>query len=199
MEAILQLYIKNYAPEIQNIHDKLTNEDRAVLRSYIQSNETGYVDDRIVCMEEEEVYIFQIQTRSYTVSKDQFHRYIQAYEAVYEDILPLGTCVSLRLDVVQSLYPSLETLSSAKVIITQRFMMSDTTYFPYAGVVYPIGNLGENRIYFTKEMIETIHDRGFSDMSEDMYIFEVKQYLIGSEGKLPERMYPKKEEEKDGL
>lgn len=85
-----------------------------------------------------------------------------------EELLPLGSVVELKKDILLLQIPALEAAGSVRAVITDRYLpVSAKSYYPYAGVPYPVGTGGRKRnIYFTQAMIERVVSRGYSDEQE---------------------------------
>ena len=103
---------------------------------------------------------------------------------ILEKILPLGTVVDLKKKYLQK-HISVDSIQNIRLVITHRFLYreEDTVYFPYAGVVYPLGMLVDNKvIHFTPSLIEKVVHTGYSDGQDEAYIYMMKQELILEKG-----------------
>lgn len=119
-----------------------------------------------------------------TLAKDKFRKIIISGLDILEDTLPLGTVVDLRKELYKD-SPDFEKIENIRMVITYRFLRPDgeNYYFPYAGVVYPTGMLGSNKVYyFTRPMIKKIVHKGFSDEQEEAYVYLMKNDLIVDNG-----------------
>lgn len=103
---------------------------------------------------------------------------------ILEKILPLGTVVDLKKKYL-SKHIRVNDVENIRIVITHRFLYheDDTTYFPYAGVVYPIGMFDKMEIiHFTPALIEKIVHTGFSDIQDEAYVYMMKEELILEKG-----------------
>ncbi|WLR42583.1 DUF4176 domain-containing protein [Bacillus carboniphilus] len=96
---------------------------------------------------------------------------------IMREVLPLGSVVELDPRFFES-----ESASSAtKVVITKRFIAPKNfqSYFPYAGVVYPVGQIKkEAEISFTYPLIKRVIHHGFKDEQEEAFELLMKKELI---------------------
>lgn len=99
---------------------------------------------------------------------------------IQEQILPLGTVVDLNKDIFAREIPQIRDMEFLRVVITHRFLAYlDNVYYPYAGVIYPIGMLGRTEfLHFSYSMIDNVVHKGFSDESEFEYVIAMKNELI---------------------
>jgi len=101
-----------------------------------------------------------------------------------EYILPLGSVVDLNKKYLQK-HIRVENIENIRIVITHRFLCQedDTTYFPYAGVAYPVGMFSKDEIiHFTPSLIEKVVHKGYSDIQDEAYIYMMKQELILEKG-----------------
>jgi hypothetical protein len=112
-------------------------------------------------------------------TEKQLRRTLSGMIDILEEIQPLGTVADLKKEYMQNHIPVNE-IENIRVVITDRFLYreDDTAYFPYAGVVYPVGMFDNNKIHFTPAMIEKVVYKGFSDRQDETYIYLMKQELI---------------------
>ena len=99
---------------------------------------------------------------------------------LFEPIYPLGTVVALKEEFSKSLKLK-EPFRKVKVVIVERFAKTKDkqTYFPYVGVVYPIGVLEKGQfINFTSALIDSVVQEGYRDEMEDAYILLMKKELL---------------------
>lgn len=99
---------------------------------------------------------------------------------IFEPIHPLGTVVALSEDFSKSLKLKNQK-DKVKVVIIERFASTKDkeTYFPYIGIVYPVGMLGRGKcIHFTSALIDSVVQEGFRDEMEDAYVLLMKKELI---------------------
>ena len=82
---------------------------------------------------------------------------------MYENLLPIGSVVLLKGGKV-------------KLMITGRILSDEnlTKIFDYVGVVYPLGNTGEeNQYFFDRDSIERVYFIGYQDEDEIKFKNEV--------------------------
>jgi hypothetical protein len=94
--------------------------------------------------------------------------------------LPLGSVVDLKKEYFKKNL-LIDQVENIRVVITHRFLSTSSNkhYFPYAGVIYPIGAPSASKyINFTTQLIESIIHVGFSDEQDEVYIFVMKQKLL---------------------
>lgn len=99
---------------------------------------------------------------------------------ILETILPLGSVVTLKQEYSER--DGQEVVQNQKIIITQRFLSieNEKVYFPYAGAIYPLGNLeGSQVIYFTTALIDQIVHIGYQDEDENQVVYLYKnEYIV---------------------
>ena len=98
----------------------------------------------------------------------------------YQEILPLGTVVDLKKEHFKDQLPT-DRIKAIRLVITHRFLHNpeEECYFPYAGVIYPIGSVGNDRIiHFTSPFIEKVVQKGFTDEKDEAYILLMKHELL---------------------
>lgn len=99
---------------------------------------------------------------------------------ILDDILPLGSVVKLKKEYLHKFLNNNE-VEEAEIVIVNRFIFKNgiRAYFPYAGVVYPIGFVGSaDAIQFSSALIEEVIHRGFADEKDEIYTFLLKNELI---------------------
>lgn len=99
---------------------------------------------------------------------------------ILDEILPLGTVVKLKKEYIKKLLNNSE-IENAEVVIVNRFIFNNgvKAYFPYAGVVYPLGFVGNsNAIQFSSALIDEVVHRGYSDEKDEVFTFLLKRELI---------------------
>lgn len=131
---------------------------------------------------DEEEYILSYENFEINLKKDNYETFLMTTLDILEDILPLGSVVDLRKDV----YGDKIDIDNLRMVITYRYIIKedDGYYFPYAGVVYPIGMLFDNSkvFHFTAPLIEKVVMRGYSDEADDVFSYYMKQEMIVKEG-----------------
>lgn len=114
-------------------------------------------------------------------STEDWKKIIAKGIAFLEELLPLGSVVELKKEYMEGQIPALKEAGKVRLVITERYLsLTGNSYFPYAGVPYPIGTFGEaQRLMFSPALIEAVLSRGFSDEQEEEYQFLMKrEYLL---------------------
>ena len=120
----------------------------------------------------------------YLNNKD-FRKIIAGIVDVYEDIYPLGTVVDLNKKYFKNILP-VDEVDELRVVITYRFVpLTELSYIPYVGSLYPVGNMGilENDIHFTPRAIEKVVQMGYQDEKELAFLYEIKNKFLIHNGK----------------
>ncbi|WP_083855784.1 DUF4176 domain-containing protein [Amphibacillus jilinensis] len=118
-------------------------------------------------------------------------RYLAVTLEIVREVLPLGSVVEL-----DPLYfkPSEKTDSPTLLVITGRFIAPKgyMTYFPYKGVVYPVGEVKANaHVHFTAPLIKKVIQRGYKDESELAFELMMKRELMLNRGMTSLEFSPK--------
>jgi len=114
-------------------------------------------------------------------SKEQLVSYLAILIDVYDEIVPLGSVVDLKKEYLKDSLP-VDKIENVRIVITHRFLHNpqEKFYFPYAGVVYPLGSFGNERVlHFTSPFIERVVHRGFSDEQDEAFVLAMKRELLG--------------------
>ena len=112
------------------------------------------------------------------VKKDGLQKVLAHVIDIMEPIHPLGTVVTLQKQYLEKIFNT-SKIEEVRVVIVQRFITIEDTYFTYAGVVYPVGNLGHKEyINFTSDLIESVIQTGYTDIQEETFVFMVKKELL---------------------
>lgn len=109
-------------------------------------------------------------------ARELIARFIDILEPIY----PLGTVVALKEDFSRSLKLK-SHINQVKVVIIERFASTKEkdAYFPYVGIVYPVGMLGHGKcIHFTNALVDHVVHMGYRDEMDDAYILLMKKELI---------------------
>jgi hypothetical protein len=112
--------------------------------------------------------------------KEEILCYLAILIDVMDDILPLGSVVDLKKEHLKKM-KNIEKIENVRIVITHRFLLHSKNrfYFPYAGVIYPLGSMGEERtLHFTSSFIERVVHRGYSDEQEKAFVLMMKQDLL---------------------
>jgi hypothetical protein len=114
---------------------------------------------------------------------EEFRRTIAALVDIYEDVYPLGSVVELRKEVFKDILP-IDEIEDLYVVITYRYVpYTENSYVQYVGSLYPVGNLGaiKNDLHFNHKTVKRVLQRGYSDVKEIAYLYQVKKNLIVEE------------------
>ncbi len=114
------------------------------------------------------------------LEQDCMKELIAHYIDIFEPIYPLGTVVELSSDFSQSLQLKNRN-QKVKAVVIERFVSNSTkeAYFPYVGIVYPVGMLGHGKcIHFTSALIDRVIHLGYRDEMEDAYVLLMKKELV---------------------
>jgi len=130
-------------------------------------------------------YILSYDGKECVLEEAEFKRMLVSMLDLLEDTLPLGTVVDLKKSAYEGVVEQLDEVEEIRMVITYRFLgyMEQGYYFPYAGVVYPTGMLGQEEVlYFTRPLVENIVRQGYRDDKEDAYVYLMKRELIIEKG-----------------
>lgn len=119
------------------------------------------------------------------LSNNDFRKVIAGIVDIYEDIYPLGTVVDLNKKYFKGILP-VDEIEELRVIITYRFVpLTESSYIPYVGALYPMGNMGilKNDLHFTPRAIEKVVQIGYQDEKELAFLFEIKNKFLIQNGK----------------
>lgn len=159
---------------LMRVYEAFVENDR-----FVEDEENGVRYER-----EKDLYILALEGQEVCLSKGKFRRILISMLDILEDTLPLGTVVDLKKGVYKSI-PEIEKVDNIRMVITHRFLKraGSTYYYPYAGVVYPTGMLGQKEVfYFTRPVVDKIVQRGYSDEQEEVFAYLAKKELIVDEG-----------------
>lgn len=130
-------------------------------------------------------YTLRIKEEECVFAEEDFRQILISMLDLLEDTLPLGSVVDLKKDAYRGT-AELEEVEHIRMVVTYRFLgkEEDSHYFPYAGVVYPTGMLGQQEVlYFTRPLVEQIVQEGYRSEEEDAYVYLMKQELVIEKGK----------------
>jgi len=117
--------------------------------------------------------------QQFSIHEDMFVRLLANSIEIMRDLLPLGSVVELDETYFK---PDQQTNTSSKIVITKRFIAPKNyqSYFPYAGVTYPIGEMKPNSIiYFTEPLIKRVVHEGYKDdMEKAFQILMKKEFIV---------------------
>ena len=131
-----------------------------------------------------EDYILKYDGKECVFDKEEFKKVLVSMLDLLEDTLPLGTVVDLKKSAYKNVV-ELEDVEEIRMVVTYRFLgdIEQGYYFPYAGVVYPTGMLGQKEVlYFTRPLVENIVRGGYRDEKEDAYVYLMKKELVIEKG-----------------
>ncbi|MBE6047605.1 MAG: DUF4176 domain-containing protein [Clostridium sp.] len=144
-------------------------------------NGTEDYKDRLVSYKKEnDKYKLIIKDYILELSFEEIKEIVIGLIDILDDILPLGTVVKLKKEYIHKFLNNNE-IEEAEVVIVNRFIFKNeiNAYFPYAGVIYPLGFVGSsNAIQFSSALIDDVIHRGYSDEKDDVYTFLLKNELI---------------------
>ena len=85
------------------------------------------------------------------------------------DFLPLGSTVVIKGE------------SKWKVVIIARGLAlrvdNEMRFFDYGGCLYPVGLFGNNILYFNREDINDVLQKGYSDLEDETQIENINKWL----------------------
>ena len=178
--------------------DFLTNDDKAIslklgllyknkintvyrIYDFLNSEEKEFIDNNINLDKQDNHLCVNIKGKTMTISIDYFKNILEGSIDILEDILPIGTIIELKSQFIKSLYGDTQFKENPKFIIIRRFLSKEgsLSYFPYAAVPYPTGELNDgNNIYLTSQAIEKVVYKGFSDEKDLAFICVMKSEMI---------------------
>lgn len=129
---------------------------------------------------EEERVILKAQQIESTLTFKDFKLFLVNLIDLFEPIYPLGTVVSLKKEYLNNIFRESE-IKEVYFVITHRFISNESTnvYFQYAGVPFPIGNLGMKEFFnFTSPLIDEVIYSGYSNNQEVAFVYMMKRELI---------------------
>lgn len=135
----------------------------------------------ISCFKENDSYIISFEERKLIFDALQLRKFMVILLDLFEITLPLGSVVDLKKKYFKSAI-KVDRVDRFRMVITHRFLYSkgDSFFFPYGGIVYPIGTLfSQNIVSFTPMLIENVVHIGFSDEMEKEFVFAMKKELLG--------------------
>lgn len=155
---------------LYDIHKSLAKHNQSM---YILDGKLGYE------LQEDE-FLLKIQDMNINLNYLQLNEIINGLIDILEEIYPLGTVVELKTEYLKRGL-AIKDIETAQVMIIGRFIYQKDikSYFQYAGVVYPLGLIGEGKvIQFTSKLIEKVIHKGFCDEKDNGYIYLMKKELI---------------------
>lgn len=127
---------------------------------------------------EDTTYTIKYSNKQFELAEENFVQLLIFVVEITREVLPLGTVVELNPTYFN---PGQESEEPTKVVITERFVgpKGYNSYFPYGGIVYPIGEMKKGaKVHFTEPLIQKIVHRGYQDEVEDAFVFLMKEEFI---------------------
>lgn len=133
---------------------------------------------------EENLYILRKGTIGIFLPEEKMKKTLIDMIDLFEEVLPLGTVVDLKKEHMRHQI-DLSMVESCRIVITKRFVgVGKGIYYPYAGILYPMGTAGKGRVIsFTASMIEKVVYKGFQDQLEKQFVGLMKQEIIINQGR----------------
>ena len=148
---------------------------------FINSEEKEFIDNDLNLEKHDKDININMNNKTSNISISNFKNILEGSIDILEDILPIGTIIELKSQFIKSLYGDTQFKENPKFIIIRRFLSKEgsLSYFPYAAVLYPTGELNDgNNIYLTSQAIEKIVYKGFSDEKDLAFICVMKSEMI---------------------
>lgn len=122
---------------------------------------------------------FQFEGEEVVFRLDILQSIIANLTDLTEDILPLGSIVSLKMEYCEKLLQN-HKMEKIWVVVTKRFLENtEESYYTYGGSIYPIGNFNrEETLQFTPALIESVIHRGYEDGQEEAFVYLMKKELV---------------------
>ncbi|UTR14859.1 DUF4176 domain-containing protein [Salipaludibacillus sp. LMS25] len=160
-------------------------------RQSVGSLTLSHHGDNLVYEREGDDHTIRFKQAWVSFNNEHYASYLAVTLEMVREVLPLGSVVEL-----DPLYfkPSEKTDSPTLLVITGRFIAPKgyTTYFPYKGVVYPVGEVKANaHVHFTTPLIKKVIQRGYKDESELAFELMMKKELILDRGMTSLEFSPK--------
>ncbi|MCL2492559.1 MAG: DUF4176 domain-containing protein [Clostridiales bacterium] len=170
---------------LTEIAGKLSGSERGILSLY-----DFYQDDKNSIWSEigcsplsaekygEDVF-FDFGDKGLQLGKEDFFLFLSLVSDIFLPILPLGSVVGLKKDALKKM--GLPDDYSPDLVIVDRYLAVPDAgiYFPYSGVVYPLGSFGtERKIYFGPQLIEKVIFPGYADRREKPFHALMKEEYI---------------------
>jgi len=130
-------------------------------------------------------YLLAYKGHECVFKEAEFKRVLASMLDLLEETLPLGTVVDLKKSAYEGV-AELEKVKNIRMVVNYRFLNAgnDNYYFPYGGVVYPMGIVNEEYIlYFTRSLVDRVVHEGFRDTDEETYVYLMKRDFVIEKGK----------------
>jgi hypothetical protein len=136
----------------------------------------------IFYQKEQGLHTISFWDKSFSLDDASYVPFLTYAIDLMREVLPLGTVVELDPRFFKLGESASEPI---KVVITGRFIFPENyrSYFPYAGVVYPFGEMNKgNTIHFTYPLIKEVVHMGYKDEMEESFEYLMKEELILDKG-----------------
>lgn len=120
----------------------------------------------------DDIIILQIEDVTFELYKIQFYMILMNIKNFGDEVLPLGSVVSLN---------SREVSEEIKFVITNRYVVEENQdyYYQYQIEVYPYGTLlNVENLTTTNENISKIHFKGYVNEFEKQFIEQIKRDIF---------------------
>ena len=118
------------------------------------------------------------------IMKSVFFSYLALVSDIFLAPLPLGSCVRLKEGAFSAM-PDMPEGYAPEAVVTDRYIAIPEAgiYFPYTGVVYPLGAFGtQQMIHFGPQLIEDTLHGGYTDEREEAFHELMKEEYILEKG-----------------
>lgn len=131
-----------------------------------------------------DLHILRKDGKAIGFKTEEMKRFLADMIGLFEEILPIGSIVDLKKDILAK-NVDVSEIQKFRVAIVKRFIGNGTgCYYPYGAVVYPLGTAGEGKlISFTPALIENVVFTGYMDEVEEYFVYRMKQELIINQGR----------------
>ena len=165
--------------ELIDIAEKLYGYTKELTDVYIAAHEDATLENCSLAFQQTEGK-YKFPDSNLYFDKREFLIFLSIIIDVFEEILPLGSVVDLKKERLKGTLP-IDEIENVRIVITHRFLHNpkDKFYFPYAGVVYPVGSMGQERtLHFTSPFIERVVHKGYSDEQDEAFVQMMKHELL---------------------
>lgn len=128
------------------------------------------------------VHTITYLNQQFSLDDATYVKFLSSSIEIMREVLPLGSVVELDPNFFK---PDPSSSKPVKVVIKGRFIAPKgyQSYFPYAGVVYPLGEIKKDTvIYFTYPLIKSVVHVGFKDEMEESFELLMKKEMIVDKG-----------------
>jgi|GEM_PF-3517835 len=149
-----------------------------------EENDITDQNNNIKYEKRDDIWSITSDTFDFEIDEITIRKVVQLTADMLTPILPLGTVVDLKKDVMEKDF-SIENVENFRFVITERllYLEDGEMYMPYGGKIYPLGNFaGEESLYFTDALIDEVVYKGFADEVEEQFVNAIKNELILKKG-----------------